>query len=721
MATNARDGLVQACDDCGFHIQQQIVQAQELRSNHDLGLIVEGVLVRLRNLQRDLSILKETVENRDITAIKIAQEVKIFCDAAAIARRYLDFIRSALDTVGAGLQGAKDQTNDVGRTNTILLSVLNDRISEYADQLKSLLPTLSQTGLPREIKRFRRQYDEQKDIFIANIRNLPVELRQGTFNIGRRSLALDFGTQGWFWSALPPLYTFKDGEKHQLCVQHPDTGDGTIITKDQVDKARTVLCRLRDAWKEVRMNDPPFDESLVNNLEKMPKIAMVLRGLEPTRRSHFNGFLEWGVHDSNMDSNPYSGASEARLGLDVDYIAAQYSRVRNPNWTGEKRLELRDEEPLPLLRLGRFKETHYSTVDKVRDAWSPDTEYALKRMKPSYLSSNSLDEEVKTLDEVWSEDHGHHFVKCAKTYKRGADTGMLLVPVANENFDDFLQQCARNSTFRRQHRPALLRSLGCLAYSLCYLHNIKYVRHRDVKPHNILCLRAPNQEMEFIWSDFGSACIITQGALSGTHDSSFGATPEYEAPEIKQGKKIWHGRSTDVFSFGCVILEVASILAMDETQYKRRVPIQDLRYYKEHLPDLGTWINTTLEKAKERRDDTLKEILNLASNMISEDPTKRKKIGEVTLVLWAISDKSNSDPHLFCDSCVEKFKQDRSRHAKHPGIFEYRPRRKSSAAAGQPDPEEKATAKQRIDSRFSSDAHPHIRALWSKFLHSTDH
>ncbi|PSN63191.1 kinase-like protein, partial [Corynespora cassiicola Philippines] len=88
---------------------------------------------------------------------------------------------------------------------------------------------------------------------------------------------------------------------------------------------------------------------------------------------------------------------------------------------------------------------------------------------------------------------------------------------------------------------------GCLITAVEYLHEQK-IRHKDLKPSNILL--GPND----VWlTDFGSATDFSMLSQSATDGVERG-TPKYFAPEVASFEP--HGRAADMFSLGCVLLEI---------------------------------------------------------------------------------------------------------------------------------------------------------------------
>lgn len=99
-----------------------------------------------------------------------------------------------------------------------------------------------------------------------------------------------------------------------------------------------------------------------------------------------------------------------------------------------------------------------------------------------------------------------------------------------------------------------------LLEGLAYLHEIK-IAHRDIKPENILLDH--NGIIKYV--DFGAAKVIArqgrtlvQDLTSTKPNKSMTGTPMYMSPEVIKGENPGHFGAVDVWSLGCVILEMAT-------------------------------------------------------------------------------------------------------------------------------------------------------------------
>ncbi|KAM7209308.1 hypothetical protein V8F20_000358 [Naviculisporaceae sp. PSN 640] len=99
-----------------------------------------------------------------------------------------------------------------------------------------------------------------------------------------------------------------------------------------------------------------------------------------------------------------------------------------------------------------------------------------------------------------------------------------------------------------------------LLEGLAYLHELR-IAHRDIKPENILLDH--NGIIKYV--DFGAAKLIArqgrtlvQDLTSTKPNKSMTGTPMYMSPEVIKGEKPDHFGAVDIWSLGCVILEMAT-------------------------------------------------------------------------------------------------------------------------------------------------------------------
>lgn len=110
-------------------------------------------------------------------------------------------------------------------------------------------------------------------------------------------------------------------------------------------------------------------------------------------------------------------------------------------------------------------------------------------------------------------------------------------------------------------KKSLLRTyFGCLASALSYLH-ARQIRHRDIKPPNILV-----KKDRVYLADFGIALDWSE-MTRGTTTADTAKSPIYCAPEVARSEP--RGASADIWSLGCVFAEMASVLKGNSVQDMR--------------------------------------------------------------------------------------------------------------------------------------------------------
>ncbi|OSS43503.1 hypothetical protein B5807_11857 [Epicoccum nigrum] len=126
------------------------------------------------------------------------------------------------------------------------------------------------------------------------------------------------------------------------------------------------------------------------------------------------------------------------------------------------------------------------------------------------------------------------------------------MPCAGDNLTPFL-----NSTRQSQRdREQLARWSHCLASVVDHIHGIG-IRHRDVKPSNILISNG-----RLLLADFGISSMGFVETLSTTMpDIARARISSHCASEVENGSS--RGRSADIFSLGAVFLQMLVAYSCD--------------------------------------------------------------------------------------------------------------------------------------------------------------
>ena len=303
---------------------------------------------------------------------------------------------------------------------------------------------------------------------------------------------------------------------------------------------------------------------------------------------------------------------------------------------GQHRHFTRDE-PLPFQTVSLLGSGGFGQVDKVINKLS-DKEYARKRIRREKLfrqtreSMKSFTTELEILKRL---SH-YHVVGIVGSYTDPNYLGLIMSPIADCDLAAFL-----STEFRPAEKKGRLRTFfGCLATALAYLHDAR-VRHKDIKPQNILV-----KGDTVLLTDFG----ISYSAAESGHSTTEGVTAmtlRYCAPEVVKHEP--RNSSSDVWSLGCVFVEIITVLK-DQT-------IQSMREYFESHGSRGPFFSNNMEAAKEwflmltaTGSYFDNKPVQWAQNMLQYDRDLRPK--SRTLVETILSDHSNAE---FCGSCCGQF------------------------------------------------------------------
>ncbi|KAF8846410.1 kinase-like protein [Acephala macrosclerotiorum] len=192
----------------------------------------------------------------------------------------------------------------------------------------------------------------------------------------------------------------------------------------------------------------------------------------------------------------------------------------------------------------------FGIVTKVHHRNSPKITYARKQLPLTQVSVEKVQEEV----ELMRQAAHRHVVEVVDEYQDKEWYYIVMKPLADRNLQSFLGKCMgiqpNNPTSWNQFgvmRRNLFHWIGCLAVTMKYLHD-NNIRHRDIKPQNILV-----HGSSILLTDFGISFTSSESTIL-TYTSTQG-TERYQPPEANGN--IRYGRRGDIFALGCVFFEMA--------------------------------------------------------------------------------------------------------------------------------------------------------------------
>ena len=205
-----------------------------------------------------------------------------------------------------------------------------------------------------------------------------------------------------------------------------------------------------------------------------------------------------------------------------------------------------------------------------------------------------------------------HLIQVIGTYIMGKDLSILLYPVTEYNLETFIDSIIELKNTGDEVVDAALDPLshrkflylfvfiGCLSNALWYLHT-NVTKHMDIKPKNLLVRQiangsSPRCKYRVYIADFGIARAYQSIADSETDSPTF-CTRLYAAPEVVEGKR--RGLSADIFSLGCVFLEILATIGwylsrqdmLQELKYLRTKNINGCMSYQANIPDVQAWLS----------------------------------------------------------------------------------------------------------------------------------
>jgi serine/threonine protein kinase len=317
------------------------------------------------------------------------------------------------------------------------------------------------------------------------------------------------------------------------------------------------------------------------------------------------------------------------------------------HWSGKgQHVEFERKEFIPLIEgasigRGASADVHMVTCQGITLA-----------RKQIYCNNRVKLEDLKRELEILKKLSHKHVVTLVGSYIQSKILGLLLFPAAACDLRVFLDEVdeqQRKSTKSdliweslsqllgrleidkdlKSARKRLKEAYGCLTCGVQYLHQ-NHIRHKDIKPTNILLDRGSRL---FI-TDFGISRDNSDASTSITDGNERG-TPKYFAPEVSRFEP--RGRSADIYSLGCVFLEMATVyygesLASFE---EFRTSDGDRSFHRSH-EKLRSWMDLLRSEkvtGVEEPGTMMIGILDITEKMLAENQSRRPTISAVSQTL----------------------------------------------------------------------------------------
>ncbi|KAH7393845.1 kinase-like domain-containing protein [Phaeosphaeria sp. MPI-PUGE-AT-0046c] len=362
------------------------------------------------------------------------------------------------------------------------------------------------------------------------------------------------------------------------------------------------------------------------------------------------------------------------MNLDVPDTGALTQRHPDSYWDwanrGKSHVEFRKDEPLPFQE---ERELGHGVNGPVLEVNIKGFRVALKKIYCRQGVTQKNLQEIKILKRL----KHPHIIEVVGSYTRGKYLGILLHPVATCDLSTFLEDIDYLERFSRSlssghptnlefeeegertrrcatvcgfgylnhvtryiypnnvveiAKAKLWRSYRCIASAIQHLHE-NSIRHKDIKPHNILL------SPEGLWvTDFGLSTDFSGISTSNTSGGERG-TVKYCAPEIAAFQR--SGRSADIYSLGCLFFEMAAINSYTLAEMKEFRPLMDGSYHNNRKGISSAFVNfgdgTNLGHLP----------MGLARTMMATNPRERPDAATVLQNLDFIQVFSGIEPRTF--------------------------------------------------------------------------
>lgn len=252
------------------------------------------------------------------------------------------------------------------------------------------------------------------------------------------------------------------------------------------------------------------------------------------------------------------------------------------DWSGRgQHAEYSADEEL-LIPLVEGKVLGYSTSALVQSVRCRRIQLARKTIRCTRRFTKEMAvTEVQHLQRV----QHRHVVRVVGTYTFKKNLAILLYPATRWNLKEFLEE--QGYTTHIHNRSSAWNFFGCLSNAMHFIHT-QHVKHMDIKPGNILVREVERNYRVYI-ADFGIARAYKSAEESNT-DSPTSFTRIYAAPEV--ALQFTRGYSADIFSLGCVFLEIHEALSF-RNRPKDLVTLESLRTgdksYQANLEAMMWW------------------------------------------------------------------------------------------------------------------------------------
>ncbi len=315
-------------------------------------------------------------------------------------------------------------------------------------------------------------------------------------------------------------------------------------------------------------------------------------------------------------------------------IVVPFRDATCPPLTGGQQIEIANRTALPFQHIKNIGHGSSAVIELVSHKTTKQR-YALKTFRrfngrQFENDKRAFENEVRIMKRLSSHKH---IVTVLGSYVCDRELGILMSPAASDG--DLAAYLFRvlECGLAREQEIVLNRAFGCLINGLAYIHE-HIIRHKDIKPQNILVHHGT-----VLYTDFGFSFHADENDTTTVgYPGAF--TPRYCAPEVQDHTS--RNRKSDVFSLGCVFLEILDALEPE-------IGLREM----DNLPYV-----VKLEKVRQMllqtrvKRDSRTELLRICYDML--EPNQAKRIdtsGVLHRITKLATQKGKADIDLFCSAC----------------------------------------------------------------------
>ncbi|KAF2838773.1 kinase-like protein [Patellaria atrata CBS 101060] len=373
---------------------------------------------------------------------------------------------------------------------------------------------------------------------------------------------------------------------------------------------------------------------------RIPRIYTVLRVIN--QLAAIDKFLEKGVTDVSFPFSFTTLPDVLSQSGDCDFIDAQ-SLVLSKALDVERRdrhRHFKDPNQVPLRKCAELGKGASGYVDMVMStiSWKEYARKLIPRGRTFRRDHEMLQTFERELGALKKLSH-HHIIELIGSYTDPKYVAIIMSPVADCSLKELLQSesliVAKQSFVRT--------FFGCLAAALSYLHKME-IRHKDIKPQNVLV-----KDNKVLITDFG-ICRDWSEVGQSTSTGPTSVTPQYCPPEIAQ----YRGRnsSADIWSLGCVFLEIWSVLAGNTSSSMEKHFLTEggrSKCYCRNIDGISSWYDKVRSSPGYHG---LEKPYQWIQNMLKEEPDHRWKARTLFDNIQE-TDRDEDNRFLFTGTCCK--------------------------------------------------------------------